>query len=73
MNKNMKIWLILGVVVLASVFWWWVSRSEIASAPTPMPAAQSDVDVQELNSINADANRDLDAEFQQIDQDLNNL
>ena len=70
-SKMALMWLILGAVVLAAGLWWWMSRSEMASAPTPTPAAQTDADVRELNSINA--NENLDAEFQQIDQDLNNL
>lgn len=72
-SKMLLMLLVIGAVVVASVLWWWLSRSEMVSGPTPTPtpAVQTDADVRELNSI--DSNQDLDAEFQQIDQDLNNL
>jgi len=57
--------------VVAAALWWWMSRSETVSGPTPTPAAQTNPDVEELNSINP--SEDLDAEFKAIDQDLNNL
>ena len=71
MNKIVVIWLVVAVAVVAVVGWWWMSRSEIASAPTRTPPVQTDADVNELDSINT--NEDLNAEFQQIDQNLNNL
>ncbi len=71
-SKILLMLLVIGVVV-ASVLWWWRSRSDLLSvpAPTPTPTAQTDADVEELNSI--DSGQDLDAEFKQIDQDLNTL
>lgn len=69
--NNKIFWLILGVVVFAVVLWWWTSRFDMVSAPTPTPAAQIDPDIKELNSI--DANQNLDAEFKVIDRDLDNL
>lgn len=70
MNKII-IAVVIIVVAVAGVGWWWMSRSETVSAPNSAPAAQTDADVQELNSINP--SQDLDAEFKAIDQDLNNL
>ena len=72
-SKMLLMLLVIGAVVVASVLWWWMSRSDMLGvpAPTPTPTAQTDADVEELNSI--DPGQDLDAEFKEIDQDLNNL
>ena len=72
-SKMLLMLLVLGAVVVASVLWWWMSRSDMLSvpAPTPAPTAKTDADVEELNSI--DSSQDLDVEFKEIDQDLNNL
>ncbi|MBI2068834.1 MAG: hypothetical protein HYT67_01885 [Candidatus Yanofskybacteria bacterium] len=71
MNKIIIAVVIVVAAVAAVMGWWWMSRSETASAPTLPPAARTDADIEELNSI--DAGQDLDAEFKAIDQDLNNL
>ena len=70
MNKII-ITVVIIVVAVVAAGWWWMSRSETVSGPTPTPAAQTNPDVEELNSINP--SEDLDAEFKAIDQDLNNL
>ena len=67
MNKII-ITVVIIVVAVVAAGWWWMSRSE---SPSPAPAAQTNPDVEELNSINP--SEDLDAEFKAIDQDLNNL
>jgi len=64
---NKKLILIIIVIAAASLFyWWWSSKSG-----TPVPLAD------ELEGINQDLDQlnvnDLDKEFEQIDQDLNNL
>lgn len=67
---------VAGVIIAAGLVWWWMggkSANEKAMAPTATPDAQSQetADInKDLNDINA---ADLDAEFNQIDQDLNNL
>ena len=67
---------VAGVIVVAGLVWWWMgskSANEKVMAPTATPAGQSQetVDInKDLNDINAG---DLDTEFNQIDQDLNNL
>lgn len=67
---------VAGVIIAAGLVWWWMggkSADNKAMAPTATPNAQSQetVDINnDLNDINAG---DLDAEFNQIDQDLNNL
>ena len=73
MNKMVVALIVVVVVAAAVVGWWWMIRSGkwSQSSPTTAPAAESDPDINELNSINADQN--LDAEFQQINQDLNTL
>ena len=70
MNKAVVALIVIVVVAAAVVGWWWMLRSS-PPAPASAPAVESDPDLNELNSINADQN--LDAEFQQINQDLNSL
>jgi len=81
MNKIFAV--LIGIVVVAAVVigWQWMlhsdewSQSSPTPTPTSSPAAQSDSDLNlDLNELdNIDANIDIDAEFQQIDQDINNL
>ena len=67
---------VAGVVVVIGLIWWWTgqkSANDKVMAPTVTPEGQSaeTVDINaDLNDINAG---DLDAEFNQIDQDLNGL
>lgn len=67
---------VAGVIIAAGLVWWWIGGREAgnkAMAPTATPGAQSQetADInKDLNDINAG---DLDAEFNQIDQDLNGL
>ena len=75
MNKMVVALIVVVIVAAAVVGWWWMIRSggwsQTPSTPASSPAAESDPDLGELNSINADQN--LDAEFQGVDQDLNSL
>lgn len=72
-NKMAMIGLVAGAAVVGAALWWWMSSSDKPWAepyPTPTPETQN----QELNELNQlDADPDLNSEFQQIDQDLNNL
>lgn len=67
---------VAGMIAVAGLVWWWMSgksADERAAAPTATPNAQS----QETADINNDLSEinagDLNAEFNQIDQDLNGL
>lgn len=76
-NKIIVVIIVIAVVAAAVIGWRWMLHSDrwFQSSPTPTPtsspAAQSDSDLNELDNI--DVNQDIDAEFQQIDQDINNL
>ena len=69
-SKMMVMGLVVGAAVLAVLLWWWTSRSDQWAEPEPLTPTQ-DADVSELNELNADVN--LDADFQEIDQDLNSI
>ncbi|MEX2033034.1 MAG: hypothetical protein WD889_00540 [Candidatus Colwellbacteria bacterium] len=65
-------WTVVIIAAIAVVWWTWrFGEPSLNSITTPTPVVQSDADLNELNSINTD--QSIDAEFQQIDQDLNNL
>ena len=69
-NKTAVAGLLIAAAAIAGGLWWWISNSEQLAEPTPTPLAQ-DENLEDLNQLNADV--DLDSEFQQVDQDLNNL
>ena len=60
-----KLYIIILVVVVAALAWWWSQRQ----AEVEAPLETSDIN-QELEGLDVN---NLDAEFKQIDQDLNAL
>lgn len=62
-----KLYIIIAIVVAAALvgFWWWSSRQSAVEAPLDT----SDIN-QDLEGLDVD---NLDAEFKQIDQDLDTL
>ena len=62
---NKKLYIIIIIVVAAVLAWWWSQRQAVVEAPSDT----SDIN-QELEGLSPN---NLDAEFQQIDQDLNAL
>lgn len=68
------------VVIAAGIVWWQInkySQEQDFVLPTATITATPDADAQEINNINSevqDANiNELDAEFKDIDKDLNSL
>lgn len=67
-NKIVLTVVVILVLVAAVIGWWFIySDGWFKSSP----AAESNSDLNDLNSIGVDDN--IDAEFQQIDKDINNL
>lgn len=64
--NNKKLYIIVIIVVAAVLAWWWWSSRQ---AEVEAPLETSDIN-QELEGLDVN---NLDAEFQQIDQDLNAL
>lgn len=76
-NKNKKIVLITLAVLAAAALlgiWWWRSQSpnifNISTPPVAAPEDSSSAINQEIGALDIG---NLDAEFQQIDADLNQL
>ena len=76
-SKMAVLWLVVGAAIIAVALWWWMAGSDRwaddaypVQTATPTPEAQEEP-LEELNQLDVDLN--LDAEFEQIDQDLNNL
>ena len=65
MNKKLYIIIIIVVVVAVLAWWWWSQRR--AEVGTPLDTSDINQELQGLDVNN------LDAEFQQIDQDLQGL
>lgn len=66
------------VVVVAGLIWWQInSYSQEQEVFLPTATSTPDADTQEINNINRDMQDadigDLDAEFQEIDSDLDGL
>lgn len=65
--------IVVIVAVVAVAAWWWMSRSGGLS-PTPTPSPVSGTQSEELKDLGGiNVNESLDAQFQQIDQDLNSI
>lgn len=63
---NKKLYIIVIIVVAATLaWWWWAGRQQTAEAPLDTSDISRDLESVDVNN--------LDAEFKQIDQDLNNL
>ena len=65
MDKKKIIYIVIAVAVAAAFFWWWSSRQ--ASVEAPLDTSDINQDLEGLDVNN------LDNEFEQIDQELNNL
>lgn len=69
-GSNKTILMVVAVLVIAAaVIGWWFIYSDGWFQSSP--AAESNSDLSELDNLDVDKN--IDAEFQQIDQDINNL
>ena len=66
-NKK-TIWIVIGVIVVALILWW-MFASDKADAPASDSTADSDFSA-ELSGLN---DADLNAEFQDVDKDLEQL
>lgn len=67
-NKIILTVVVILIIAAMAVGWWFIySDGWFQSSP----AAESNSDLNDLDSIDVDAN--INAEFQQIDQDINNL
>lgn len=64
---NKKLYIIIAVIVVAALvgFWWWSGRQSAIEAPLDTSDINRDLEGLDVNN--------LDAEFKQIDQELNNL
>ena len=72
-------WIILAILVLVAAggYWWWQmsaynAQPQIVASPSPTPAFDEDTQG-DINEIEAATSSDLDAEFQSIDQGINEL
>ena len=79
LSKNPTPWIVLAVVIIvaAAGYWWWQTTNEanapeLMVSPSPMPAFDQDTqgDIEEIEAVTTS---DLDAEFQSIDQGINEL
>lgn len=64
---NKKLYIIIAIIVAAALvgFWWWSSRQSVVEAPLDTSDINQDLEGLDVNN--------LDAEFKQIDQDLDTL
>ncbi len=73
MNKNVIIGIVV-VVILLVLGAWYMNKDAMPGQPvpaTPSSTNSAPVSTEEVDAINADAG--LDAEFQSVDNDINQL
>ena len=67
----------LVIILAAAGVIWWQLGLQINDTQGPVTIVTPDADTREMNQINSDIDQvpdtDLDADFQQVDKDLNSL